>query len=181
LWAVDYLARAMASGVVGVNLHDLIGEPATYSPLVALDPQELASGALHANPEWYALLLARSLLGDEPVHAAVAGGQRTLTAGAFVSPSGSVHVVLVNFVPTGARPALVRLRMPPQFHAGTILRLTAPGLRARTGVTLGGCPVSAQGAWSPAIALPRVSSSRGALELSMPASSAALVTLYPLK
>jgi hypothetical protein len=181
LWAVDYVARAMASGVVGVNLHDLIGEPATYSPLVALDPQELASGALHANPEWYALLLARSLLGDEPVHAAVAGGQRTLTAGAFVSPSGSVHVVLVNFVPTGTRPALVRLRMPPQFHAGTILRLTAPGLRARTGVTLGGRPVSAQGAWSPATALPRVSSSRGALELSMPASSAALVTLYPVK
>jgi hypothetical protein len=179
LWAVDYVARAMASGVAGLNFHDLIGEPETYSPLVALDPQELASGELHANPEWYALLLARSLLGDEPVQAAVAGGERTLTARAFVSPSGSVHVVLVNFTPTGARPALVRLRVPRQLRAGTILRLTAPGLRARTGVTLGGRSVSDEGTWSPATALPRVSSERGTLELSMPASSAALVTLYP--
>jgi hypothetical protein len=179
LWAVDYVVRAMASGVVGVNFHDLIGEPETYSPLVALDPQQLASGALHANPEWYALLLARSLLGDEPVQTTVAGGERTLTAGAFVSASGDVHVVLVNFTPNGMHPALVRLRVPREFRAGTILRLTAPGLRARTGVTLGGRPVSAQGTWSPSTALPRVSSERGTLELSMPASSAALVTLYP--
>ena len=65
LWAVDYVARAMAVGVAGLNFHDLIGEPRTYSPLAAGDAAELAGGALHANPEWYALLLARHLLGDQ--------------------------------------------------------------------------------------------------------------------
>ena len=59
LWATDYLARAMSSGIVGINFHDLIGEPDSYSPLVAPAPAQLAAGALHANPEWYALLLAR--------------------------------------------------------------------------------------------------------------------------
>ncbi len=182
LWAVDYLARAMASGIAGINFHDLIGEPETYSPLAALDPQALAVGALHANPEWYALLLGHSLLGDQPVQAAVAGVERTtLTASAFLSSSASLQLVLVNFAPTGVQPLAVRLRVPRQFGAGTILRLTAPGLTARSGVTLGGRPVSAAGTWSPAAALPRVSGKPGALGLSMPASSAALVTLYPAR
>ena len=179
LWAVDYIARAMASGVAGLNFHDLITEPLSYSPLVADDAQELASGALHANPEWYALLLSRSLLGEEPVRADVAGGERTLTAAAFLAPSGSVHVLLVDFAPSGARPLLVRLHLTRSLLAGPILRLSAPGLRARAGVTLGGREVSPEGTWGPVAALPRVSGGRGSFALKMPASSAALVTLYP--
>jgi hypothetical protein len=178
LWAVDYVARAMASGVAGLNFHDLIAEPETYSPLVAGDAQELASGTLHANPEWYALLLSRSLLGDEPVHADVVAAH-TLTAAAFVSPSGSVHVVLVDFAPSRSRPLRVRLRLPPSLRGGTIVRLTAPGLSARTGVTLGGQGVTPEGTWSPVTTLPQLSGEPGSLALRMPSSSAALVTLYP--
>lgn len=179
LWAVDYIARAMASGVAGLNFHDLIAEPETYSPLVAGDAQELASGALHANPEWYALLLSRSLLGDDPVRADVAGAADMLTASAFASPDGSVHVVLVDFASSAARPLLVHLRVPSSLRGGTILRLSAPGVVSKVGVTLGGSAVSAEGTWSPAATLPQVSGRPGALALSMPAGSAALVTLNP--
>jgi hypothetical protein len=181
LWATDYLARAMSSGVVGINFHDLIGEPESYSPLVAAVPEQLATGALHANPEWYALLLARALLGDRPVRTTVAGGDDTLTAAAFASPSGNVHIVLVDFRPTGARSRVLRLRLPRSFRAGPILRLSAPGLRSKTAVTLGGRAVAPDGAWSAGAALPRVSGRPGALELSIAAGSAALVTLYPVR
>ena len=181
LWATDYLARAMTSGLVRVNFHDLIGEPESYSPLVATDPEQLATGALHANPEWYALLLARALLGDQPIRTNVAGGDRTLTAAAFASASGNVHIVLVNFQPTGARQRVVRLRLPRPFRAGPILRLSAPGLRAKTGVTLGGRAVGSDGTWHAGAALARVSGPSGALELSMAAGSAALVTLYHVR
>jgi hypothetical protein len=179
LWAVDYVVRAMASGVVGLNFHDLIAEPLTYSPLAAYDAQELAGGALHANPEFYALLLTRSLIGQTPVQARVSAGSRTLTAGAFVSASGNLHIVLVNFAPHGARRLVVRLRLPRRFGPGPILRLTAAGLRARTGVALGARSVGAIGTWTPSTPLPRVSGGPGSLELDMPPSSAALVTLYP--
>lgn len=179
LWAVDYLARAMASGIAGIDLHDLISEPLSYSPLVADGPQELASGALHANPEWYALLLADRLLGDRPVHAHVLGGESTLTAAAFAAPGGGLQLVLVDFAPPGARRLLVRLRLPSSFRAGPILRLTAPGLTATSGVTLGGGAVSSEGTWSSVAPLPYVSGRPGSLALSMPASSAALVTLNP--
>jgi hypothetical protein len=177
LWAVDYIARAMASGIAGLNFHDLIAEPLSYSPLVADGAEELASGALHANPEWYALLLARRLLGDRPVQARVAGGARTLTAGAFLAPNGSVQLVLVDFAPSGTRPLHVRLGLPRSFRAGPVLRLTGPGLRATSGVTLGASGVSAEGTWSPVVRLPYASGRPGSLALQMPAGSAALVTL----
>jgi hypothetical protein len=177
LWAVDYIARAMASGIAGLNFHDLIAEPLSYSPLVADGAGELASGALHANPEWYALLLARRLLGDRPVQARVSGGARTLTAGAFLAPDGSVRLVLVDFAPSGARPLRVRLDLPRSFRAGPVLRLTGPGLRATSGVTFGGSAVSAEGTWSPAAGLPYVSGRPGSLALRMAAGSAALLTL----
>jgi hypothetical protein len=177
LWATDYIVQAMASGVVGVNFHDLIGEPRSYSPLVSADPRRLASAALHANPEWYALLLARGLLGERPVRSSVARGERTLTAGAFLGANGNLHIVLVNFQSAG-RPRVVRLRLQGRFRAGPVLRLSAPGLRARTAVTLGGRAVSPDGAWRADATLPRVSGPPGALQLSMPAGSAALVTLF---
>jgi hypothetical protein len=46
LWAADYIARAMAAGVRGLDFHDLIDRPGAYSPLVA------SNNGLHANPEW---------------------------------------------------------------------------------------------------------------------------------
>jgi hypothetical protein len=179
LWAVDYVARAMASGVAGLNFHDLITEPHAYSPLAAGNSNELASGALHANPEWYALLLARHLLGDRPVAAKLASSNRDLTAAAFLSPSGSLQLVLVNFAAEAAKPLVVRLRLPRRFAAGPILRLTAPSLGATTKVLLGGRGVSSAGAWSHETPLAQVSGKPGSLALNMPAGSAALVTLYP--
>ncbi len=179
LWAVDYIARAMASGVAGLNFHDLISEPGSYSPLAAADASELASGALHANPEWYALLLARHLIGDRPVAAKLASGSRDLTAAAFASPSGSVHIVLVNFAGSSPHPLVVHLRLSRRFAAGPILRLQAPSLRALAHVSLGGSGVSSAGSWIHGTPLPRVSGKPGALELNLAASSAALVTLYP--
>ena len=48
-------------------------------------------------------------------------------------------------------------------------------------MTLGGRAVAPDGTWHASAALPRVSGSPGALELSMAAGSAALVTLYPVR
>jgi hypothetical protein len=72
--SLPYVARAMASDLSGLHFHDLIAEPDAFSPLAAGDAQEFASGALHANPEWYALLLARHLIGDRPVQARATSG-----------------------------------------------------------------------------------------------------------
>ena len=63
LWALDYTARAMTAGVVGVNFHDLIDQPRTYSPLAAHRESALNAGELQPDPEWYALLAAHTFMG----------------------------------------------------------------------------------------------------------------------
>jgi len=170
LWAADYTARAMAAGVRGLDFHDLINRPGAYSPLVA------SKNGLHANPEWYALLMAQRLAGSKALRATVHSAPN-LTATAFLSAGGVVHIVLVNFDPAGGTPLLVRLRVPGRFAGGTILRLTAPSAYATSQVKLGGAGVKASGTWSARLPLPGLYQRRGSLALSLPASSAALVTL----
>jgi hypothetical protein len=172
LWATDYIARAMAAGIRGLDFHDLVSMPGAYSPLVGTTDE------LHAKPEWYALLLARYLQGARPLRASVYG-TADLTAGAFLSKSGTVQVVLVNFDSPSATPLLVRLHVPGRFARGTILRLTAPSPQAVAGVRLGGREVSASGAFATPLPLPSVYQRGSSLALTLHPSSAALVTLTP--
>ncbi len=174
LWAVDWIVRAMRAGVAGLNFHDLLDEPAAYSPLV------LGRRArLHANPEWYALLMVSRLDGEVPLDT-LASADPSLTSGAFLARGKrrqSLNVVLVNFAAPGTTPQLARVRVPRRFRSGTVLRLVSPSPASLSRVTLGGSEVSASGAWRPRLPLPRVVASHGYLTLQIAPSSAVLVTL----
>ncbi len=67
LWATGYITQVMASGAVGINLQGNPGNCAGYTPLCAPDPAALAKGSLRAQPDWYAMLLTRSLVGYRPL------------------------------------------------------------------------------------------------------------------
>jgi hypothetical protein len=172
LWAADYIGRALATGIRHLDFHNLISWHGSYSPLVE------GTNGLHANPEWYALLLAKHLRGARPLSVNVLGAPE-LTASAFLSAKGSIQLLLVNFDPPGATPLLVRPQVGGRFSGGTILRLTGPSPTATSGVELGEREVSASGAWAPRLPLPAVYGNRGSLALAMPPNSAALVTLTP--
>ncbi len=199
LWAVDWTVRAMQVGLNGLNFHDLLTEQGAYSPLVlpaasqsagqpatgAADRPsqntELAPVALHANPEWYALLLVSRVIGDSPLPTHVKGGS-DLSAGVFVPAGrdpGPMRISLVDFDGAGARPLSVHLDLPKRFVSGTVMRLTGPSAATQHGVALGGEEVNSTGAWSPKLPLATVSAHAGSLSVQMPPSSAALVTLYP--
>jgi hypothetical protein len=179
LWAVDFLARAMAAGVAGVNFHGNVGLPLGYAPFAADNPSALGAGQLTAHPEWYALLLARQLLGGRPLPTRALAAGSALSAQAFAMPTGAVRVVLVDERASYAAPRAVRLRLPASLAAASVLRLTGPSLSATSGATLGGSAVAADGSWSPAGPGRLLVERHRAVTLSMPAASAALVTLYP--
>jgi hypothetical protein len=67
LWATGYITQVMAAGVAGINLQGNPANCAGYTPLCAPNPAALAGGKLRAQPEWYALLLSRSLVGERPL------------------------------------------------------------------------------------------------------------------
>ena len=171
LWAADYIARTMSTGLRGVDFHTLLNLPQSYTALVG------EGASLHPNPEWYALLLTHALQGTKVLPTSVSSGSNT-TAQAFQGPHGALELLLVNFDPKGRAPTPVRLQLHGRTASGgTILRLTAPGVLATGGVKLGGGTVAASGRWHPQLPLPALDDQSGRLALSMPAASAALVTV----
>jgi len=181
LWAVSYLTQAMSMGVSGINFE---GNPANcggYTPVCAPSPEALASGALVAQPEWYALLLARALVGERPLHTTVSPTHRpNVEASTFMAADGTLQFVLVDDDPPGARSVAMHLHVGSGFHGARILSLTAPSPEALSGVELGGQAVAADGSWSEPSSLPHAANKNGLITIDVKPSSAALVTVAPL-
>jgi hypothetical protein len=182
LWAVSYTARSMAAGVAGINFH---GDPANcrgYSPLCAPTAARLQSGALSVRPEWYALLLARALIGDRAVRTRVAWrrppGQRpNLSVTTLRAAHGRLHMVVVDDDPPGSARVLLRLHLPRRYGVARLLALTAPSPLTSTGVRLGGRSVQADGSWTEPARLPSVTRRGKLITVAVSPSSALLITL----
>jgi hypothetical protein len=178
LWAVDYVAHTMVSGVAGINLQ---GNPANcrgYTPLCAPTPQLLAKGALTARPEWYALLLSKALIGDRPVRTIVSPSRANVDVVALQSGPGRLHVLIVDDELPGAKRVTVELHVGPHQPA-TVLALTAPSPTATTGIRLGGRAVERDGRWHVPPQRKLRPNRAGVIALDVTPASAMLVTVAP--
>jgi hypothetical protein len=180
LWATDYVSQTMAAGVAGVNLQ---GNPANclgYSPVCAASAGRLARGLLTAQPVWYSLLLTSALVGDRPLRTTVSSAKGpNVAVRSLLAPDGSLHVVIVDEDPAGSPPVAVRLGVGKRFRSATALLLTGPSPEATSGVTLGGTAVSPDGGWRPPSRLGSMPALGGEITVTLPSSSAALVTAAP--
>jgi hypothetical protein len=178
LWALGYLTRAMTMGAAGINFE---GNPVNcdgYTPLCAPTPQAAATGALQAQPEWYALLLARQLVGERPLPTAVtAPGAANLDVTSFRASDGTLHFVAIDDEPPGTRPLVVGLQVGAGYQGASVMRLTAPSLESTSGVELGGAQVAADGEWTQPSVLPRARNRKGVISVTMQPGSAALLTV----
>ena len=178
LWATGYITQAMAAGAAGINLEGNPTNCAGYTPLCAPDSADLAQGTLRAQPEWYALLLTRSLVGDRPLPTTIsAAGSPDLVAAAFSGPGHSLKVVLADDEPQGTSPLALRLDVGAGMSAASILRLTAPSQSATGGVRLAGHAVAPNGSWRAPIHTESVAARSGILALELAPGSAALLTM----
>jgi hypothetical protein len=114
------------------------------------------------------------------------GQPNTVTAGApnvavrtLLAKDGSVHAVIVDSDPPGSPPLAVTLGVGRRFGAATVLSLAAASPEATEGVTLGGRAVQGDGSWRPESTLPSAPVTGGAVTVTIPPSSAALVTVAP--
>jgi hypothetical protein len=179
LWATAYITQAMTAGAAGINLQGNPTNCAGYTPLCAPDPAALASGSLRAQPDWYALLLTSSLIGEEPLPTKITEGSANLVAASFAGPDHLLKVVLVDDEPAGASPLALRLNVGPGLGAGRVLRLTAPAQNATGGVLLGARAIAATGSWSNSAPAEGVSARTGTIALGLAPDSAALLTVGP--
>jgi hypothetical protein len=170
----------MASGTAGVNMH---GHPTNckgYSPVCALGPLELSTGELVAQPEWYALLLARELLGSQPLPTATKVRPQVANAQAsgFLAADGSLRFVLVDYDPLGKPAVSVRLAVGAGYSGASTLALTGQSLHARFGTELGESEVGGDGSWKPR-RFGTVPARDGTVTVKLPAASAVLVRVSP--
>jgi hypothetical protein len=207
LWATGYITQVMASGAVGINLQGNPGNCNGYTPVCAPDPTALARGELRAQPDWYAMLLTRSLVGYRPLPTTVqaegapapsegtpapvespAGGEATpppiasgpnLVVASFSGPAHGVQVVLVDDEPPGSRALALRLNVGAGLGAGQVLRLTGPAPGATGDILLGGHAVGADGSLRAPIRPERIAAHAGIVTMKLAPSSAALVTVLP--
>jgi hypothetical protein len=68
-----------------------------------------------------------------------------------------------------------------RFHGASVLSLTAPSPTSLSGVELGGTAVAPDGSWTQPIRLPHAANVRGVITVDMKPSSAALITVSPLR
>ncbi len=178
LWAIGYLMQSMSMGVEGINLQGNPTNCAGYTPVCAATAEGLAAGVLDAQPEWYALLLARALIGDRPLPVSTSTPHPlNLQVNALRTSDGGLHLVIVDDDPPGAHPVAVRLRVGRGFGGASILALRAPSPAALAGVTLGGRAVARNGSWSEPSRLPQAANRHGLITVQIAPSSAVLLSV----
>ena len=164
LWGADYCFTLAQQGAVGVNFHGDF--PRGY-----FGPLAISQGHYVTQPLYYGMLL---------FHAATPGRfvpvelhtQANVSAYGVLAGDGELHLVLID--KDGKTPVEVRIAGLGSYQHASVLRLTGPGLSARSDITFGGHAVSSNGSWKPGPAQ-QVARAGEDFSLQLPAASAALV------
>ena len=175
LWSVDALFELARLGVDGVNLHTL---PNSAYQLFEFHHSSRGWSA-SVTPVYYGLYLF-SRAAPAGSRLLKIGGARNvpgLSVWATRAPDGQVRAVIDNENPV--RGVKIGLRAPAGTASpATLLRMRAPGVRARHRVTVGGASFGASTATGvlPGVRTLQLDRVNGLYSLAVPAGSAALVT-----
>ena len=176
LWSLDALFTMAADGVDGVNLHTY---PHSANGLFDFSVRHGQSQA-SVHPLYYgALMFAQAAPAGSRLLRVVSSSQGPLRAWATRAPDHSVRVLLVNDSLSSSALAVVRTPVAP--GPASLERLRASSAHATSGVTLGGKGFGAAtttGVLAPPVPQ-QVKPRGGAYSVTLPAGSAALLTLAP--
>jgi hypothetical protein len=174
LWVLDTLFSMDADGVNGVNLHTVKGSNALF---------DLARAGTHWHATvapWYygALLFTEAAPAGSRLLAVSNATHADTRVWATLGPDHAVRVLAIN--DSTRSNARVLVRNPPGYgrRAGTVTRLLAPSAYATGGVTLGGRSFGRTTTGKlPAARVQRLRRRGGVYAVTLPAASAALLTL----
>jgi hypothetical protein len=182
LWAIDDQLVSAREGVAGDYMHGTVlqcdtGKPLFmyYTPLCAPTAAAAAAGDLAAQPEYYGLAAVRDagtgafLNLSNPVYADV-------RAYAIRHADNTMTVVLDDMDdPASAGSSTVQLDLGASYASASQVSLRASGLSAKTGITLGGQSVAANGTL-PAPTPSGLAVGGNAVTVTIPAGSAEILT-----
>lgn len=171
LWVLNALPRLAQAGVDGVNIHTL--PHASYQPFAFT--RVAGSWQASVKPLFYGLILfARAAPAGARLlptsHPSVSGLQTWATRG----PGRAIRVVMTNA--SAVRRFTLAIRPPGGVTSAKLERLTAPGLTAKSGVTLAGQRFDAAAVLSGRRRITLLQPVQGRYIIVLPPASAALLT-----
>jgi len=166
LWGADFFFKIAEHGGAGINLHGGY-TPGRYSPIYFLD------GDYHAAPIYYGMLLFHQAARGRvvPVECQTSAN---FAAHAVLGGEHKLRVVLINKDLTNS--VVASIMTGTMGTQAELIRLRAPSVTSTEGITLAGNTVAKDGTWSPQPA-EKVPCISGHFEVSLPATSAALLTI----
>jgi hypothetical protein len=172
LWAIDYLFVLASYGCAGVNMEtgvNHLGWVSKYTPI-----GEEPAGQYNAAPEYYGLLAFAQAGAGELLTLSHDATDINLTSYAVRRTDGTTLIAAIN--KDAARSASLEVEAAAPIAHANAVRLTGPTLGAKTGITLAGALVGADGSWHGRAPEP-VTVTQGKAMIELPAASAALITL----
>jgi hypothetical protein len=173
LWALDAVFEMRRVGADGVNIHTF--PIANYGLFTFSHKDHRWRG--YVRPEYYGLLMFAQAAPAGSRLLPVSGAGSAIHAWATRGADGHTRVVLIN---DGTRRRTVVTRVPGISTGASLERLRAPGLAAKTGITIGGlrfAPGTTTGALTGHPQLESVGHVGDIYTVRLPAESAALLTL----
>jgi hypothetical protein len=175
LWVLDFMFALASAGCAGVNMEtgvNQLGFISSYSPI---DDDE--QGHYWAAPEYYGMLAFAQSGAGRIIGSTIDAGDRNIKAYATQSAKDRIVLTLINKDASSDATVVIDAGASAAFRRASLVRLSAPSLESKSGVTLGGAGVSPAGLWKPT-QIEEISGNRGRLRVRVPAASAAIVTLH---
>jgi len=173
IWVLDFMYKLASAGCAGVNMETGVNQRGFISSYSPIGDDE--HGHYGATPEFYGMLAFAVSGAGELIGSRLEVSNKNLEAYATKQGKDQITLTLIN--KEEGFDAAVLVEGAAAFKRGSVLRLSAPSLESKTGVSFGGA-VNPEGAWHPAQP-EQIQVAEGTLRVRLPGASAAVVTLNP--
>ena len=177
LWSLDALFAIARAGVDGVNIHT---PPHSTNQMFTVSAVN-GTWQVYVHPNYYGLLMFAQATPPGSKLLSISGsGGAGLSTWATLGPDRTRRVVVINKRTAGSR--VVQIRAPAGARAATLELMRAPAITSKTGITIGGQGFGAQtttGELAGTSQATTLKPSKGRYTFTLPAASAALLTIAP--